>query len=1057
MEALDRIHSTSNNPVLLVFRRIFSAAKGRPMAGALFALLLVASFVTETPNPARLGQGGMGTMVESLGRAVKAVPGLDFDLYRTGLFDAYQRAYPRQPQRRPVTIVAIDENSLATIGQWPWPRDKLATLINVINQHGPAAIGVDIYMPEPDQTSPAAVAGRLPLGHTSMAEALRAMPSHDSLLAQALFDSPSVLGVAGFNFQTYSTRKGLRSIPLATVGGDPVPFVPQYSDVLASLPELQAAAHGQAMLSVEMQGGKVRRIPLVSSVGSQLVASLPMEMLRVATASDAVTVRVGNSGVEAVQVADLAVPTLGNANIWQHFAHIESGMARYVSARDVLQGRVDAGAFAGKLVLIGMTGSGLVDMRVTALGDIVPGIEIQAQAIEAFFDGDILTRPAWLKWAETFAMLVFGISLIWLTPNSETRLGGIIKNHPRLSQLAIVSIAGLILLLGFYLFSRYHLLFDAASLVMIFVVVLGVLKLSVLLEGLGVVQVKLSRLIDSGVALGQEHSEAVLLRRILDTAKEISNCTSATLFIVTDKQHARAVMCTTNSQLADADWPLYTDTGEPDSTALVPHCISGSRLLVVDDLRRDTCGYGRDDLERLNRLAALRIISTVVIPMKRANGQVIGLIQLNNARDPQTGETTVFDRKGLPYLEALAAQAAVAIENQQLLDAQKDLVDAFIKVIAGAIDAKSTYTGGHCARVPELALMLAEAACKTREGPLAAFEFKTEDEWREFRIGAWLHDCGKVTTPEYVVDKASKLETIFNRIHEVRTRFEVLLRDAQIERLTAIHERGMEAQEAEARFQSRKAELLDDFAFVAECNLGGEFMAPDRLERLRRIATRTWLRHFDDRLGLSHEELARYNAREAEVLPALETLLADKPHHIIPREASRSYDARFGFKQEVPEHLYNQGELYNLSVGRGTLTEEERFKINEHILQTIVMLECIPLPDNLKRIPEYAGTHHETLTGSGYPKKLTEDELSIPSRIMAIADIFEALTAADRPYKKPKSLSECVKILFFFKRDKHIDPVLFDLFLTSGVYRKYAEQHLRPDQIDEVEIGQFLG
>jgi hypothetical protein len=266
---------------------------------------------------------------------------------------------------------------------------------------------------------------------------------------------------------------------------------------------------------------------------------------------------------------------------------------------------------------------------------------------------------------------------------------------------------------------------------------------------------------------------------------------------------------------------------------------------------------------------------------------------------------------------------------------------------------------------------------------------------------------------------------------------------------------GVDPQQAQAAYEARKAKLTDDFAFLAECNLGGEFMAPEKLERLKAIAEETWQRNFDDRLGLSYEESKRYT-REPEALPATEKLLDNKPQHIIPRTDTRILDPKWGFKVNVPEHLYNYGELYNLSIGRGTLTDEERFKITEHVIHSLVMLEQLPLPKNLKRVPKYAGTHHETLVGSGYPRKLTEAELTVPMRIMAIADIFEALTACDRPYKKAKTLSESIKILSFFKKDRHIDPDLFDLLLTSGVYKRYAEKYLLPEQIDEVDISKFV-
>jgi len=249
---------------------------------------------------------------------------------------------------------------------------------------------------------------------------------------------------------------------------------------------------------------------------------------------------------------------------------------------------------------------------------------------------------------------------------------------------------------------------------------------------------------------------------------------------------------------------------------------------------------------------------------------------------------------------------------------------------------------------------------------------------------------------------------------------------------------------------------MDDFAFVAHCNIGGEFMAPEHAGRLHMIARQTWLRHFDDRLGLSHVEESRLAKLPCEPLPAVEHLLADKPAHIVPRSEPQRYDARHGFRMEVPEHLYNFGELYNLCISRGTLTAEERYKINEHIVQTVVMLDQLPLPPNLRRVPEYASTHHETLTGTGYPRGLSADDLSVPARIMAIADIFEALTASDRPYKKAKPLSEAVRILASFKQSGHIDADLFDLFLASGVYRRYADIYLPPEQIDKVDVTAYI-
>jgi len=387
--------------------------------------------------------------------------------------------------------------------------------------------------------------------------------------------------------------------------------------------------------------------------------------------------------------------------------------------------------------------------------------------------------------------------------------------------------------------------------------------------------------------------------------------------------------------------------------------------------------------------------------------------------------------------------------------AQKELMDSFIKLIAEAIDAKSPYTGGHCKRVPLIATMLVKEASANNEGSLKEFSFTTDEELEEFERGAWLHDCGKITTPEYVVDKATKLETIYNRIHEIRMRFEVLWRDVEIVYLEGM----LNAEEREkllvARDQAHQ-QLLEEFHFVATSNVGGEFMSEERKQHIKSIAERRWTRHFDDRLGLSDNELMRYKD-ERQSLPVEESLLSDRAEHIVPRVNfdEEGYKEQ-GFKLAVPEHLYNYGEVYNLCIERGTLSEEERFKIQEHVIMSIKMLEQLPFTDDMKRIPEYAGTHHETLIGTGYPRALSADALSIPAKIMAIADIFEALTASDRPYKKGKTLSQSLKIMSFMVQDQHIDGELFALFLRSGIYESYAKEYLKAEQIDDVDIEKYI-
>jgi HD-GYP domain-containing protein (c-di-GMP phosphodiesterase class II) len=569
------------------------------------------------------------------------------------------------------------------------------------------------------------------------------------------------------------------------------------------------------------------------------------------------------------------------------------------------------------------------------------------------------------------------------------------------------------------------------------------------------VERKLSKLVENGLLLSREKDRKVLLRHILFGSRDIAHCAAATLFLKTERNTLEFAMRTNDDALPSNEIPLYNEDGSPCGQYVVNHVVLNNETVMIDDVYEHT-RFDVSGTKKFSEESGFRTVSMLTVPLSPREGSVIGALQLINALDETSGAVIPFPAALVGFIQAMASLSAVALENQALLASQKALVDSLIKIIAGAIDAKSPYTAGHCLRVPELAFMLAEEAVKVSEGPLAQFSFQTDAQWDEFRTGAWLHDCGKVTTPEYVVDKATKLETIFNRIHEVRTRFEVLLRDAEIDRLHALLA-GASVQSADATFDARKKQLADDFAFVAECNIGGEFMAPEKIARLKQIGAQTWVRHFDDRLGLSHLESQRFHGVPAVSLPAKETLLADKPDHIVPRKEQEAADSKYRFRLRPPANLQNLGEIYNLSISRGTLNDEERFQINEHIIQTIFMLDSLPLPDHLKRVPEYASTHHETLTGSGYPRGLRAEELSVPSRIMAIADIFEALTASDRPYKKAKSLSEAVAILATFKRNQHIDPDLFDLFLSSGVYRRFGERFLTPEQMDEVDVGQYLG
>ena len=448
-------------------------------------------------------------------------------------------------------------------------------------------------------------------------------------------------------------------------------------------------------------------------------------------------------------------------------------------------------------------------------------------------------------------------------------------------------------------------------------------------------------------------------------------------------------------------------------------------------------------------------LTVVALPLQNRKNEGLGILCLVYTAESQSQESAA-NKQRLGFSRALSGFAAVSIESRQLIYMQKALLQSFIQLLASAIDAKSPYTGGHCQRVPEITQMLATAACESTDARFADFDLN-EEEWEELYIAAWLHDCGKVTIPEYVVDKSTKLETIYDRIHEVRMRFEVLKRDAIIEQWQAIS-KGADPDAAQLKCDAALLQLDEDFAFVGECNIGGEFMSDQRIERLEQIGKLTWQRTLNDRTGVSWEELRRKERTPPQQLPVVETLLADRPDHIITRAASDHIpdDNPLGFNVDTPTYKYNRGELYNLSIRKGTLTTEERYVINSHMVQTITMLNQLPYPKHLQNVPAIAGGHHETMDGKGYPKRLCKDDMSLTARMMAIADIFEALTAADRPYKKPKKLSETIRIMGFMVADKHIDPDLFDLFLTSGVYLQYATRFLASEQIDEVNIDRYL-
>lgn len=556
----------------------------------------------------------------------------------------------------------------------------------------------------------------------------------------------------------------------------------------------------------------------------------------------------------------------------------------------------------------------------------------------------------------------------------------------------------------------------------------------------------LAQLVDLGIALSAEQGREELNQKILMAARKFTNADGGSLYLVNNDEselHFRILMNDTlntffvtgrEAEKPFPPLPLYDVEGRPNYHNIATYvALSGKAINIEDAYSAE--GFDFSGTRAFDAKTGYRSKSFLTVPLKNTRGTVIGVLQLINAQD-EHGNVIAFDPDIEPIINALASQAAVAIENSRLLVAQRDLMESFVRVLGHAIDAKSPHTADHCSRVPVIARMLAQAAVDDKLGPFSNF-YLTDMEWYELDLAAWLHDCGKIVTPDHVMEKATKLETIHNRIHEIRTRFEVLRRDAEIEMLKR-KLAGENPDACEADFHAKVAELEAQFAMVADANIGDAEIDTDTIFALHDIAELKWTRHFDRTLGLSWAENERLSDADLAGLrePGVETVLMDREDHIYQ-----------GF---------NRGELYNLSVPHGTLTSEERQVINDHVVITQDMLAQLPYPRELQRIPAIAGNHHEKMDGSGYPHGLTGEDMGILEKVMVIADIFEALTAVDRPYKRPKLLSECIAILGDMRDKGQIDNDLFELFLVNGTYLEYGNKYLRPEQCDEVDIEQFI-
>jgi HD-GYP domain-containing protein (c-di-GMP phosphodiesterase class II) len=522
---------------------------------------------------------------------------------------------------------------------------------------------------------------------------------------------------------------------------------------------------------------------------------------------------------------------------------------------------------------------------------------------------------------------------------------------------------------------------------------------------------RIERLNAIGIALSAERDPMRLLEQILIGAKEITNADGGSVYSVGEDHLLRFEIMRTDSlgivlggtsgrPVPFKPIPLILPDGQPNTGSVVASAVLSGETVSIPDAYH-AVGFDFSGTRAFDRDTGYRSTSFLTVPMRNHDGEITGVLQLLNAKDAH-GHTVPFSTADQRLVESLASQAATALSKHELIEGMRALFESFIRLIATAIDEKSPYTGGHCRRVPELTMMLAEAAARVQHGPLRGFTMSAADRY-ELRIAGWIHDCGKITTPEWVMDKATKLQCIHDRIELVDARFEVLKRDAEIALLRA-RLAGAGAQEAEAACARRLAAIADDRAFLRRVNTGGESMRVEDQERVRAIGAQTW------------------TGPDGAVQPVL-----------------------------------SADEIKNLTISKGTLTAEERAVINHHMVATIRMLEALPYPKHLRRVPEFAGGHHERMDGKGYPKGLTRDQMSVQARVMGIADVFEALTAGDRPYKKAMTLSQALHILGRMKVDHHIDPDLFDVFIGEKVYLAYAREFLKPEQIDEVDVTKLPG
>ena len=506
---------------------------------------------------------------------------------------------------------------------------------------------------------------------------------------------------------------------------------------------------------------------------------------------------------------------------------------------------------------------------------------------------------------------------------------------------------------------------------------------------------QIKKLSDIGRALSGVYDLNTLLEMIVDQARSFTNADAGTLYIVEDN--------TLRFQIVQNDSLKIRMGGKTGETIPFPPvelkesnvsafvALKGVSVNIPDVY--DTDLFDFTGPKKFDQSTGYRSKSMLVVPMRNHDNDVIGVLQLLNATNPLNNEVIAFSQDYENLSESLASQAAVSITNAKLISNMTELFEAFVKVMANAIDEKAPVTGGHIRRVADLTLTMADVIHELKEGVFKDKKF-TPDQMYELRIAAYMHDIGKVTSPVEIVEKAKKLQTIFDRIHYIRLRMAYISQKVQLEGQEAkikILQNGSDPEQLktlEKTTHDQLEELKEIREFINKCNEPGEFLEDETLDRLKELSQKTYI---DD---------------EGEQQP-----------------------------------LITEDELVNLSIRRGSITEKERGKMQDHAAVTLRMLKQIPFTKKLKNIPDFAGAHHEFINGKGYPLGLKGDEIPFEGKLMAVTDIAEALTASDRPYKKAMPLETVYRILRSMAEKGELDPSLVELFIEKEVYKLYQERH----------------